>query len=50
LPTGHYGLREWYPNLKEKPKNAVQPDKGSDGDEEFDMEAKEAADSKKAAV
>jgi hypothetical protein len=48
LPTGHYGLREWYPNIKEpKQKNGAADQASQDDDAEttetFDFEAKEAA-------
>lgn len=43
LPTGLWGLLEWYPNVKETKPAKGTPDApaASEGDDEFDMEAKE---------
>jgi hypothetical protein len=46
LPTGHYGLREWYPNIKEpkqKNGNATEVSAEPDGseDSEFDFAQRE---------
>jgi hypothetical protein len=54
LPNGDYGLREWYPNLKEgrpKPANGgAEPDsEARPVDETFDFEAKEKEADEKAA-
>jgi hypothetical protein len=33
LPNGTYGLKEWYPNLKERPKTSGETEVKEDGDE-----------------
>ncbi|MBI1830369.1 MAG: hypothetical protein HYR84_02825 [Planctomycetes bacterium] len=47
LPGGKYGLREWYPAIKDSKPRANQKETGTDATEEtaddFDFEAKEAA-------
>jgi hypothetical protein len=39
LPNGTYGLREWYPAVKDRTKTVKSEIKG--GDDDFDMEQKE---------
>jgi hypothetical protein len=54
LPNGDYGLREWYPNLKESKPKATNGDAGSEpeaqpADDTFNFEAKENEADEKAA-
>lgn len=41
LPNGKYGMREWYPGIKDKPKAAEKDDQKDDDEDMFDMEAKD---------
>jgi hypothetical protein len=45
LPNGKYGLKEWFPGLKDKPKTAVPAgEKDDEDDDGFNFETKEKAD------